>query len=214
MTRRRAGLFGGTFDPVHKAHLALAAVALQALNLDEVRWVPAGQPWQKARTITDAVHREAMLRLAIAHEPRHVLDRIELERSGASYTLTTVRALQALHPGTDWHLLIGQDQHAALHTWHGWQELLSLVTLAVAQRPVSSSAAEPQEPQAAPPAVHPEVLRHGYEALPLPLLPISATQVRTLAAQGADVSVLSALVPSEVASYIYRHGLYRPATRS
>ncbi|HEX7435379.1 MAG TPA: adenylyltransferase/cytidyltransferase family protein, partial [Caldimonas sp.] len=88
---KRIGLFGGSFDPVHNAHVALAKVALAQLKLDELRWVPAGQPWQKARALSDAVHREAMLRLAIADEPRFTLSRIELERGGASYTLDTVR---------------------------------------------------------------------------------------------------------------------------
>ena len=74
----RTGLLGGTFDPVHVAHVALARAALQALQLDEVRWIPAGQPWQKTRQVTAAVHREAMVRLAIADEPRFMLDRIEL----------------------------------------------------------------------------------------------------------------------------------------
>jgi nicotinate-nucleotide adenylyltransferase len=172
--------------------------------------VPAGQPWQKTRPMTEAAHREAMLRLAIAHEPRFVLDRIELERSGPSYTLDTVRALKAAHPGTEWHLLIGHDQHAGLHTWHHWQELLGLVVLAVANRPDSEGNAGAASPR----PVHPEVLRHGFQTVPLPLLNIAATQVRHLAAQGADIDTLATLVPTEVAGYIYHHGLYRPAIRS
>ena len=203
MTVRRAGLFGGSFDPVHRAHLALAEAALKALDLDEVRWVPAGQPWQKTRPLTEAMHREAMLHLAIAHEPRFVLDRVELNRSGPSYTLDTVRSLKAAQPGTEWHLLIGHDQHAGLHTWHGWQELLHMVVLAVANRPGDTATAAPRP-------VHPEVLRHGFGSVPLPLLNISATQVRALAAQGANIDALAALVPTEVAGYIYHHGLYRP----
>jgi nicotinate-nucleotide adenylyltransferase len=107
---RRIGLFGGSFDPVHNAHLALAHSALQALKLDELRWQPAGQPWQKARALTPAVHRQAMIRLAIAGEPRFVLDRIELEREGPSFTLDTVRTLQDQEPQAQWFLIIGQDQ--------------------------------------------------------------------------------------------------------
>jgi len=190
----RAGLLGGTFDPVHVAHLALAQAALQALSLDQVRWIPAGQPWQKTRDVTAAHHREAMVRLAIADEPRFMLDRIELERSGPSYTLDTVKALSAAHPNTEWVLIVGADQYASLHTWVDWRELLGRVTLAVANRP------------GAPPAVHPEVLAFPHRAVPLPMLDISSTDVRQRAQSGADIG---ALVPPEVARYIETHRLYR-----
>lgn len=117
---RRIGLYGGSFDPVHRAHLALARCALDELALDELRWVPAGQPWQKPRTLTDAVHRLAMLRLAIADpavgDPRHVIDTRELEHEGPNYTIDTVEAMQAAEPGAEWFLLIGQDQHAGMPT--------------------------------------------------------------------------------------------------
>ena len=98
---RRIGLFGGSFDPVHTAHVALARLALSEMQLDEVRWVPAGQPWQKTRQLASPQHREAMVRLAIEGEPRIVLDRCELTRRGPSFTLDTVRELQAAEPGND-----------------------------------------------------------------------------------------------------------------
>jgi nicotinate-nucleotide adenylyltransferase len=195
----RIGLFGGTFDPVHNAHVALARSALQELKLDEVRWIPAGRPWQKATTISAAVHREAMVRLAIAGEPRFVLDRIELEREGASYTLDTVRALQAARPGAEWVLLIGQDQYAGLHTWLDWRELLQRVTLAVANRP---------GPVPRPSA---EVLACPHHSVPLPMLDISSTAIRRLVAAGGDISTL---VPAAVAGYIEHTGLYRAAPGS
>lgn len=194
----RIGLFGGTFDPVHNAHVALAHSALDAFGLDELRWVPAGRPYQK-RHVTPAAHREAMVRLAIAHEPRFVLDRIELERAGPSFTLDTVRALQAARPGADWVLLIGQDQFATLHTWHDWRELLGRVTLAVANRPGIVK------------APHADVQRHPHRAVPLPMLDISSTEIRTRAAAGHDIS---SLVPPEVARYIENHALYRAAPGS
>ena len=196
---RRAALFGGTFDPVHRAHLALAQAALDALALDEVRWVPAGRPWQKDRVVTPALHRVTMLELALAGEPRFVLDRIELTRDGPSYTLDTVRALRAAQPGTAWTLLIGQDQYAGLHTWNGWQELLGLVDLAVANRPGV---------EARPDA---EVQRFPHRMVPLPMLDISATDIRARVAAGRDISQL---VPPEVARYIETNRLYRGATGS
>lgn len=195
----RIGLFGGSFDPVHRAHVALARSALDDLHLDSVRWVPAGRPWQKDRRITDAAQREAMVRLAIAGEPRFVLDRIEIERAGPSYTLDTVRELQAAMPGHSWFLLIGQDQYAGLHTWNGWQELLQRVTLAVANRPGVA------------PAVHPEVLRFPHRSVPLAMLDISSTDIRARCAAGQDISQL---VPPEVARYIDQTRLYRAVSGS
>ena len=191
---QRIGLFGGSFDPVHNAHLALAESALLALQLDQLRFIPAGQPWQKTRAMTPAVHRVAMLQLAIAHEPRFVLDRIEIDRAGPSYTLDTVQALRAQHPTTQWVLLIGQDQHAALHTWHDWQTLITLVELAVANRP-----GVVPTPHAGLPGV-------AHRRVPLPLLDISSTDLRARVARGADISQH---VPPDVARYIESHRLYR-----
>ncbi|MFO1270613.1 MAG: nicotinate-nucleotide adenylyltransferase [Rubrivivax sp.] len=191
---KRIGLFGGTFDPVTRAHLALARAARDGLALDEVRWIPAGQPWQKARAISAPEHREAMVRLAIEGEPRMVLERVELERAGPSYMLDTVRELRAREPGAEWFLVIGQDQYAGLHTWHGWRDLLALVVLAVAGRP------------GAPAAPDAEVQRCPHRELPLPPLDLSATDVRRRAAAGEDIA---SLVPPPVARYIESHRLYR-----
>lgn len=195
------GLFGGSFDPVHRAHLALAHTALRTLGLHSLRWVPAGQPWQKlgTRDITPAVHRLAMLQAALAHEPRFVVDPIELDRPGPSYTLDTVRALRAAEPGVHWVLLIGQDQHARLHTWHGWQALLGLVELAVARRPGVASAAPP------------EVLAHPHRELLMPLHAASSSAVREAVRAGHD---LTPLVTPEVARYIAQHRLYAGPTGS
>ena len=188
---RRIGLFGGSFDPVHNAHLALAHAALRDLALDELRWVPAGQPWQKARTVTAAVHRAAMVALAIEGEPRFVLVRIELDRPGPSYTLDTVRALQAAQPGAQWFLIVGQDQQAGLPSWHGIDELRDLVTLAVAGRPGT-------------PPVSPS---SGMVCtIDLPPMTLSSTEVR---ARGAAGLAIDQMVPDRVARYIEQHGLYR-----
>ncbi|MBC8057704.1 MAG: nicotinate (nicotinamide) nucleotide adenylyltransferase [Rhizobiales bacterium] len=195
---QRVGIFGGSFDPVHNAHVALARLALTELALDEVVWLPAGQPWQKHRVITPAVHREAMVALAIAGEPRFTLSRIELERGGPSYTIESVRALRAQRPDTDWHLVIGQDQYAGFHTWHGWQELLGLVTLAVADR----AANRPDAPVSA----DAKVLAVPHEAVALPMMDVSSTDIRERLAGGQGINDL---VPAPVARYIARHHLYQ-----
>jgi nicotinate-nucleotide adenylyltransferase len=198
-SRRRIGLFGGSFDPVHVAHLALARRALADLALDELRWVPAGHAWQKTRAMTPAAHREAMLRLAIADEPRWVLEGCELRRPGPSYTVDTVRELQAAEPGATWFLVIGQDQYAGLHTWHHFDELLRLVTLAVALRPGAAAEADARV-RAAP-----------MQPIALPPMAVSATDIRARIAAGEGIA---GLVPPAVADYIDRHRLYRSAPGS
>ena len=197
----RVGIFGGSFDPVHFAHLALARLALGALRLDQLLWVPAGQPWQKNRVVTPALHREAMVSLAIQGEPRFEVSRLEIDRPGPSFTIDTVRALHALHPGTHWHLLIGQDQYASFHTWHAWEALLGLVTLAIANRPDASPSADPQ------------VMRVPHDAVALPMMDISSTDIRGRLAHGQQIDDL---VPPPVARYIARHHLYQdnPPLRS
>jgi nicotinate-nucleotide adenylyltransferase len=193
----RIGLFGGSFDPPHLGHCALAETALRTLALDELLWLPAGQPWQKGdRALAPAPHRAAMVALAIAGEPRFVLDERELRRTGPSYTIDTVHELQAERPGAALFLVIGEDQYARLHTWRAWQALIAGVTLAVAAREGRAPApggALAQQP-------------HRLEMLPMPRVDVSATAIRRAAAEGAD---LHTLVAPAVAGYIARHHLYR-----
>ena len=191
---KRVGLFGGSFDPVHNAHVALARVALEQLALDEVRWIPAGQPWQKTRVLTSGADREAMVRLAIADEPRFTLDRIELRRHGVTFTLDTVRVLAAVEPGTEWFLILGQDQYATLHTWRDWRELVERVTLAIANRPDAE------------PTVNANIAKVPHQMVSLPMMDVSSTEVRRRVAAGEPIADL---VPDTVASYIERRHLYR-----
>ena len=193
----RIGIFGGSFDPVHLAHVALARTALEQLALDKLRWVPTAHSWQKSEVHAPAADREAMVRIAIDAEPRFVLDARELRRGGPGYTLETLREMQAEQPGGQWFLVIGQDQYQGLHTWHGWPELLTRVTLAVARRPGVQTAADPA------------VQRAAQRRVDLPMMAISSTQVRERAAAGLP---LADLVPPGVARYIEEHRLYRRAS--
>jgi nicotinate-nucleotide adenylyltransferase len=195
--RRRIGLFGGSFDPPHRAHRLLADTALATLALDQLRWLPAGTPWQKSdRTLAEPRHRAAMVALAIEGEPRFVLDERELQRRGPSYTIDSVRELRAEEPDALLFVVIGQDQYRRLHTWHAVDELLGLVTWAVAAR-------EGQVPQADAALAH-RPLR--VELMPMPRLDVSATVIRQRAARGED---LTTLVAPAVARYIALHQLYR-----
>ena len=191
---KRVGLFGGSFDPVHNAHVALARTALDQLELDELRWIPVGHPWQKTRRLASGADREAMVRLAIAGEPRFVLDRSELRRRGVTYTLDTVREFAAARPGDERILILGQDQYAGLHTWRDWKELLGLVTLAIANRPGAVLTIDPQISAAA------------HRTVMLPMMYISSTAIRRRVAAGEPIA---GLVPPPVASYIEQHRLYR-----
>lgn len=195
---RRIGLFGGSFDPVHHGHLALATSALAAVALDQILWIPAGHPWQKSRRLADARHRAAMVELAIADEPHFRLERMELRRGGPSYTLDTVRELQSATAmmTTEWFLLIGQDQYGRLSTWHGWRELVQRVSFAVAAR----DGVDPQPDPALAGVAHRRLV------VPMPAVPVSSTAIRERVAAGLG---LAAMVPPTVEAYIASHGLYR-----
>jgi nicotinate-nucleotide adenylyltransferase len=193
---RRIGFYGGSFDPPHNAHLALARLARDHLALDELRVVPAGQPWQKQhRVLASPEHRAQMVRLAIDGEPGLVLEDAELRHAGPNYTVETLRRLQAEQPG-EWFLVLGQDQYAQLHTWRDWCELLGMATLAVAGR--AGDDPMPGAPIAAVP--------HRLVMLPLPPMALSSTDLRTRVARGESIAEL---VPPAVARYIDQNHLYR-----
>jgi nicotinate-nucleotide adenylyltransferase len=192
-----AALFGGSFDPPHLAHRALAEAALSQLALDRVVWMPAAQsPLKSGKTLASGADRVAMLELLTAGELRFVIDERELRRPGPSYTVDTLRELHAERPDTDWWLVIGQDQYAHFDAWHAWREILALAGLAVAAR--GGQVVRPAPGLAAFP--------HRLHVLALPELPHSATAARSESAAGRDIS---ALVGLPVARYIDHHHLYR-----
>jgi nicotinate-nucleotide adenylyltransferase len=194
---RSAGLFGGSFDPPHLAHRALAEAALAQLPLDTLVWLPARQSPHKAdRQPASGADRVAMLQRMTAGEPRFEIDTRELDRAGPGYTVDTLRELQAQQPGTRWWLVIGQDQYARFDTWHEWREILALAGLAVSARDGDAVRAAPGLAGIA----------HALRIVEMPALPHSATTVRTRAAAGLDVT---ALVGTPVARYIADHHLYR-----
>lgn len=194
---RQVALLGGSFDPVHLGHMALARCALEQLPIDELWWLPAGEPWQKRRQLSSPQHRAAMLELAIGREPRQRVETCELERSGPTYTVDTLEELARRHPGVHWHLLLGWDQYCNLPSWKRWRELASRVRLAVARRPGTPEAAE-----------RPPALRDvPFEPLHMTPWDVSSTTIRDDVAQGR--SVLDR-VSAPVARYIAEHGLYRP----
>lgn len=142
------GLLGGTFDPIHFGHLRMAQELSDALDLSEVRFIPAAIPPLKIQPIASANERAAMLRLAIADNSKFSLDERELERSGTSYTIDTLLSLrQELGTDVSLCLLMGSDAFLGLPNWQRWQELLNYCHIVVAHRPNIEPAPEAMSPQ-------------------------------------------------------------------
>jgi nicotinate-nucleotide adenylyltransferase len=205
MTAERIGILGGTFDPVHEAHVALARTAADHLRLNQLRWIPAGMPWQKTGEMAMVRDRTAMVALAAEGDPRFKLDLMEALRPGPSYTIDTVKDLLQKHPKAELFLIIGQDQYARLHTWHNWRELLSRVTVAVASR--NGEAPKPMPEVAA--------LWHRLEVVPMTQMDVSSTAIRAhLAAGGRASELVPHMLCASVARYIDDRGLYGPNPRN
>ena len=200
MANMKRGVMGGTFDPVHRGHVELAEHAQRELALDSVLWIPAGDPWRKSdRAITAAQHRLAMVEMAITGEPSWHASTIEIDRSGATYTVDTLSELRSQHEGDSLTLIIGQDALEDLPNWHEPSRVLELADLAVAAR--GSPKQSPEELDNLVPG-----LGSRITWLSMPLIPFSATQVRNLVAN--DVP-LSGIVPKGVEAYIKEHSLYQ-----
>ena len=214
MTRPLIGILGGTFDPVHRGHMQLAADAIHALTLDRLRCVPAGRPPHRGAPAASADDRLAMTRLAFADLANCEIDDAEIRQEGPSWTIRTLERLRAEMPDAALVLIVGADAFLGLPTWHRWQELLSLVHLAVTNRPGADL-----QPSALPPQLQ-AVWRRAYveDRAALRTQPagclvsftmtpstVSATRVRQAVSQGEAIDTL---VCPPVEKYIHQHHLY------
>ncbi|OEC33279.1 nicotinate-nucleotide adenylyltransferase [Pseudomonas cuatrocienegasensis] len=209
---RRIGLLGGTFNPVHIAHLRAALEVVDFMGLDELRLVPSARPPHREAPQVSAEQRLAMVELAVADEPRLCVDDRELRRDKPSYSIDTLESLRGeLAADDQLFLILGWDAFCGLPGWHRWQDLLLHAHILVLQRPDADSDA----PQALR-----DLLAARSVSDPLTLkgpggqisfiwqapLAVSATQIRTLLGRGTSVRFL---VPDAVLAYIHAHGLYR-----
>ena len=204
------GVFGGTFDPIHLAHLAVAQEAAEALGLERIAFVPAATPPHKpGRAITPAEQRVAMIELAIAGNDRFALDRIELERAGPSYTVDTLEALRASRDAagiaSDLVLVLSAETFLDLLAWRAPRRILELARVVVAPRD--------GYPDAGPGFLteHLPDLADRATFLDSPRLRLSSSDLRARAAAGRS---LRYLVPDAVAAYIGDHALYRNPRRT
>jgi len=207
LTAARIGVFGGAFDPPHNTHLSLATAALAQLGLTELRVFPTGDAWHKNRTLTPAADRLAMARLAFGTLPRVVVDDREVRRAGPTFTLDTLRELQREFPTAQPVLIMGSDQAAALPRWHGWQDILGIAIVSIAER-LESAGSDGSATRFDPRTLPGLPAGARFETLVLPPVDTSATDIRARAARGEDIA---ALVPPAVARYIDQHHLYVPA---
>ncbi len=210
--------YGGTFDPVHNGHLAVARAARDGLGA-EVALLPAHDPPHKGPTRADAMQRADMLELAVAGEAGLSVDRRELRRDGPSYTFDTLGELRAEHgEAAPIAWLVGADSLLQLHAWHRWRELFDRAHIVAVQRPgsqVDAARLRQQAPEVLaeiagrwlPPADLAAAANGGFALLPMPQLrPESSTELRRRIRTGGD---WIGWVPPAVAAYIVREGLYR-----
>lgn len=211
------GILGGTFDPVHLAHLALAHAALECLSLDRVLWIPAGQPPHRDCPGGTATHRLAMVQAAIAGEPRFELDASEVGSDAPSYSVHTLERLRCRFGDTvPLVLLMGADAFHGLERWYRWQELFALAHIAVATRP--GFPLQDFTPTLAREYDRRRASHTGFAATPAGAIvtfelfagTVSATEVRTELAAGATDDRLRQLLPKPVLDYIRQHKLYCP----
>jgi nicotinate-nucleotide adenylyltransferase len=196
--RRRLGVMGGTFDPVHHGHLVAASEVQARFDLDEVIFVPTGQPYQKAdRQVSEAEHRYLMTVVATASNPRFTVSRVDIDRGGPTYTVDTLTDLAALHPDAELYFITGADALKDILGWRAAREMFDLAHFVGCTRPgydMDNSTLDGM------PAERVTIVE-------IPALTISSTDCRGRTARGEPVWYL---VPDGVVQYISKHRLYHP----
>ncbi|MBX5466831.1 MAG: nicotinate-nucleotide adenylyltransferase [Firmicutes bacterium] len=200
--RRAVGLMGGTFNPIHYGHLVTAEAARDAFGLDEVVFIPSGQPPHKPpREVARAEDRYLMTLLAVATNVHFDLSRVELDRGGPSYTSDTLAYFHTLDPTVDWYFISGADAILEIASWHAPEDIFRYAHLIAASRPGYSlerlTALESKLGRERMARIH---------QLEVPALAISSSQIRERVRQGLSIKYL---VPEAVEQYIAKKGLYR-----
>lgn len=190
--RARIGVMGGTFDPIHHGHLVAASEAAEQLDLDEVVFVPTGQPWMKG-DVTAGEHRYLMTVIATAANPRFTVSRVDIDREGPTYTVDTLRDIRAARPDADLFFISGADAVAQILDWHDVEEIWQLAHFVAVSRPGHTLTVRGLPEQ-------------GVSSLEVPALAISSTDCRDRVSRGYPVWYL---VPDGVVQYIAKHHLYR-----
>lgn len=200
----KLGILGGTFDPIHIGHLIIAQEAAARVGLDEVLFIPTGQPWMKAgRPVSPAHHRMEMLSLALECNPQFKASSIEIERPSPSYTVDTLIALQeGVARGSALFFILGMDSIQNLHRWHQPERLFDLCTLLVVSRPGHTDFDWASLDRIRPGA------RDKVNFIEGPYIGISGAEIRRRVSQGLPITYW---LPRAVERYIYEKGLYREA---
>ena len=202
--RSRLGVMGGTFDPIHHGHLVAASEVADLFGLDEVIFVPSGQPWQKGRHVTAAEDRYLMTVIATAANPRFSVSRVDIDRAGPTYTRDTLRDLLTLNPDSQLYFITGADALSSILSWQGWEEVFELARFVGVSRP----GYELRDDHIT--GVLGELPDEALRLVEVPALAISSTDCRQRAEQRRP---LWYLMPDGVVQYITKRGLYGRHTR-
>ena len=200
-SRRRLGVMGGTFDPIHNGHLVAASEVADLFGLDEVVFVPTGRPWQKVgRTVTAAEDRYLMTVIATASNPRFSVSRVDIDRAGPTYTNDTLEDLRALNPDSDLYFITGADALASILSWQNWEELFGLAKFIGVSRPGYELYGQHIV------AAIDQLPADALSLVEVPALAISSSECRARAANSRPIWYL---VPDGVVQYVTKRGLYR-----